>query len=113
MDIRAIIGAAALAAGLTACEGNGTRVTNETAVVNEPAAAPAATHSASGTVKLISGNSVTIDHGPVESVGWPAMTMSFEAQDLTLLEGVKVGDQVRFEFRQEGGSSRLTSISKQ
>ena len=56
---------------------------------------------------------ITIDHGPIEAVGWPAMTMAFSA-DKESLNKVKVGDRVKFEFRTtEGGGGELTAIAKQ
>lgn len=69
-------------------------------------------YSAAGEVKAIAGNQVTIAHGPVEGIGWPAMTMSFEAQSPRMIEGVSVGDSVSFDFRQDGSAYVLTSLSK-
>ena len=71
------------------------------------------THSATGTVDSIAGNQVTISHEPVQSIGWPAMTMAFTAGDPTLLNGIKAGDRVTFAFSNSGSTSTLTSISKQ
>lgn len=65
-----------------------------------------------GDVTAVSGQQVTISHGPVEALGWPAMTMGFKAAAPKLLQGINVGDPVSFQFRQEQGSAVLTSISK-
>lgn len=54
---------------------------------------------------------ITVDHGPVEAVGWPAMTMPFEA-DAGLREQVAVGDDVTFSFRTSDESNVITSISQ-
>ena len=39
--------------------------------------------------------SVTLQHGPIAALNWPAMTMPFKA-DPTLLKGLKVGQKVTF-----------------
>jgi len=62
-----------------------------------------ATYHASGTVKKLDleKGRITIAHGPVEALKWPAMIMPFKAS-AELMEGLKVGDKVDFEFTQEG-----------
>lgn len=56
---------------------------------------------------------ITIDHGPIPAVGWPAMTMAFSADEESLSK-VAVGDRVTFEFRTtESGGGQLTAIAKQ
>ncbi len=70
------------------------------------------THKGTGVVKSVDGQkgTITIDHGPVPSMNWSAMTMTFNAQDKKLLHGVKAGQKVDFEFVQEGSKYVLTSI---
>ena len=53
---------------------------------------------------------VTIHHGPIAKLSWPAMTMAFKASPPTLLQGVKVGQSVTFTLMQMGGSTQLTAI---
>ena len=43
---------------------------------------------------------------------WPAMTMSFTAKDKKLLEGIKPGAKVEFEFVQQGSKYIITSIKQ-
>jgi len=69
-------------------------------------------YSASGEVTAIAGDQVSIAHGPVEGIGWPAMTMSFRAGSAEMIQGVSVGDRVSFAFRQDGGAYVLTSLSR-
>jgi len=69
-------------------------------------------HSAAGEVTAIEGEQVTISHGPVESLGWPAMTMTFRAGSPEMVSQVNVGERVSFSFRQDGGGYTLTSLSK-
>ncbi|MBA3511139.1 copper-binding protein [Sphingomonas sp.] len=69
-------------------------------------------YSAEGDITAIAGDELTISHGPVEGIGWPAMTMAFRAQSPEMAEGVSVGDRVSFAFRQDGSAYVLTSLSK-
>ena len=74
--------------------------------------APAATHRASGVVKSVdaANGTVSIAHGPVASLNWPAMTMTFTAEDTKALQNLKPGASVEFEFRQQGSRYIVTSI---
>ena len=54
--------------------------------------------------------SITIHHGPIAKLSWPAMTMAFKASPPSLLQGVKVGQSVNFTLMQAGGSTTLTAI---
>jgi Cu(I)/Ag(I) efflux system protein CusF len=55
-------------------------------------------------------NSVTIAHEPVSTMNWPAMTMTFKAKDKKLLEKVKQGEKVDFEFIQQGKDYVVTAV---
>ena len=70
------------------------------------------TYSGEGDITEISGTEVTISHGPIERIGWPAMTMAFSVSSPELLRGLNVGDPVRFEFQQNGSNYIIDSISK-
>lgn len=74
--------------------------------------AEAKTYSGAGTVQSITGDKVAIAHGPIEGIGWPAMTMTFTAKPVQLA-GFKQGDRVAFAFRQEDGRSVIASIARQ
>jgi Cu(I)/Ag(I) efflux system membrane fusion protein len=75
-----------------------------------PAASPAAsasatavaTHQAEGKVESVAPDGITISHGPVATLQWPAMTMGFAKTAPDAFPEIKPGDPVRFEFR-EGG----------
>ncbi|UVJ41890.1 copper-binding protein [Pseudomonas sp. LS1212] len=71
----------------------------------------APTAKASGTVKAIDTekNTVTLAHGAVPALQWPAMTMGFSAT-AEQLAGLKVGDRAEFEFRAEGMAASIASI---
>lgn len=102
-------GAAALLASLAAC---GSAESEKSASPGAKAESTAS-HMGTGTVDSVSGNQVTLSHGPIETAGWPAMTMAFTAQDPALLSGIEAGDRVSFAFSTAGSTSTLTSISKQ
>ncbi len=55
-------------------------------------------------------NSVTIAHEPVSTMNWPAMTMTFKGKDKALLEKIKPGDKVDFEFVQQGKDYIVTAV---
>lgn len=76
-----------------------------------PAAEAAPSARASGTVRAIDTvkGRVTLAHGAVPSLHWPAMTMDFAATP-EQLQGLKVGDRVEFEFHAEGMNARILSI---
>ena len=69
-------------------------------------------HSGNGDITEIADGRVTISHGPVETIGWPAMTMRFRTDSPEMVQGLSVGDPVNFQFRQAGEEYVLTSISR-
>lgn len=54
---------------------------------------------------------ITIAHHPVAALGWPAMTMTFQAS-AHQLKGIKSGDQVDFEFTMHGNAAVIERIHK-
>lgn len=104
-------GALALALLLAACGKEQTAAPEKQEAVGGNTASNAAVdvYSGTGTVQSISGDKVTIDHGPIAGIGWPAMAMTFTAPP-GIAEGVKAGSQVDFSFRQQGGGYVLTSL---
>lgn len=69
-------------------------------------------HSGNGDITELSSDSASISHGPVESIGWPAMTMTFQVRSPDMVQGLNVGDPVDFQFQQAGDQYVLTSITK-
>src|SRR3546814_19225018 len=60
------------------------RLATDSSAAATPSAGPttvASHHEATGTVKTITPTDITISHGPVPSIGWPAMTMTFKVID--------------------------------
>lgn len=73
--------------------------------------AQAKPHKAAGTVTKVDAASskVTIAHGPVQTLKWPAMTMTFLVEDKALLGELSSGRKVEFEFVQQGRDYVITS----
>lgn len=53
---------------------------------------------------------ITLRHGPLANLDMPAMTMVFRAADPELLDGLQVGDKVRFTAERKNGSFVVTAI---
>jgi Cu/Ag efflux protein CusF len=54
---------------------------------------------------------VTLDHGPIPDIKWPAMKMEFSVAPSVDLSKVKTGDRVRFTLSGSGSSYTVQSIS--
>lgn len=72
--------------------------------MGKSAAAGEQRHKATATVKKLDPKKgvVTLAHGPVESLNWPAMTMSFKVKDKSLLKKLGEGKKVDVEFTKQG-----------
>ncbi len=68
------------------------------------------TFSAQGKVESVDADSITLSHGPIPELKWPAMTMGFGKVDPKAFPEVKPGDIVNFEFR-KGGPMEYELIS--
>jgi Cu/Ag efflux protein CusF len=80
--------------------------------MGQPAKGTKAVHQATGVVKNVdAGNGkVTLEHGPVKTLNWPAMTMTFGVKDKNVLDKLRVGQRVQVEFKELGGSFVVTSV---
>lgn len=70
------------------------------------------THSASGAVTALDTqrSTVTLSHGPVQTMNWPAMSMTFKVKDKALLDKLAVGKKVDVQFVQEGKDFVVTNV---
>ena len=77
-------------------------------------AAWAQTPTAAGEVTKLdkAGGRITLKHGEIKSLDMPPMTMVFRVRDARLLDGVAVGDRVRFTAEKIDGNYTVTSIAK-
>jgi len=60
-----------------------------------------------GTVKKIDGTAgeIVIQHGQLDSIGMPPMTMAFGVADKSWLTKLKAGDKIRFAAEIKGGNA--------
>ena len=76
-------------------------------------AAASAVHEGEGKVEGATADSLTISHGPVATMKWPAMTMGFARPDPKAFADVRPGDTVRFRFKEGGPSGyQLVDVQK-
>jgi Cu(I)/Ag(I) efflux system membrane fusion protein len=76
-------------------------------------AAKGASNQAEGTVEDIDvkAGTITLNHGPVASLKWPAMTMEFKAANDSLLTNLKPGSKIAVEFvERKQGEWVITSV---
>lgn len=75
-------------------------------------AAKATTHQATAVVKSVdpAKGTVTLAHGPVKTLNWPAMTMGFKVKDKTLFDKLEMNKDVAVEFVQQGSDYVITSV---
>lgn len=68
-----------------------------------------------GVIKAIDAKAgtLTIQHGPIPAVSWPAMTMTFKAKPVGLLTGLKVGETIGFDTTVRGMSADVTAVRPQ
>lgn len=78
-----------------------------------PKAAAAKTASGTGTVTALNaaGRKVTLEHGPMPEMNWPAMKMEFAVAGAVDLSKVKAGDKVRFTITSSGSAHTIQSMS--
>lgn len=81
-------------------------------MAKKPAASAQTTHEANGTIKKINAKTgyVLIAHGPVNSLSWPPMTMSFKVKDKDLLAKLAVDKKVDFGFIKDGDDYVVTKV---
>ena len=68
-----------------------------------------------GIIKAIDAKAgtLTIKHGPIPAVDWPAMTMTFKAKPASLLTGLKVGQTIGFDTTVRGMDADVTAVRPQ
>jgi Cu(I)/Ag(I) efflux system membrane fusion protein len=71
-----------------------------------------AVHSASGSITAIDDQSITVSHGAIASLDWPAMVMAFRKPEAGIPQDLKVGDEVTFTFKQVESGFQIETMSK-
>ena len=82
------------------------------AVLSIAAWAQAATAGGEVTKLDKAGGRVTLKHGELKGLDMPPMTMIFRVRDAKLLDGVAVGDRVRFTAEKLDGQYTVTALAK-
>ena len=88
---------------------------NAVAAPAPPAAPAAKVGKGTGTITALDprAGTVTIKHGPIPAIGWPAMTMTFRASPPVLLKNLRVGQRIGFTARTRGMTADVTALSPQ
>ncbi len=77
-----------------------------------PTAAMTTGYRGTAKIEAISNDEITLSHGPIPALKWPAMTMGFKPPAGGLPKGLKAGDAIDFEFaRTPQGDYALTAIA--
>jgi Cu(I)/Ag(I) efflux system protein CusF len=77
----------------------------------EKSGAKGESHFADGVVTAVaSDGKVTLKHGPVKTLGWPAMTMAFSVKDQALRDKLAVGKAVHVTFDKEASDYVITDV---
>lgn len=77
----------------------------------KPATTPTQGHEGEGRIEAIDGDEITIDHGPIASLKWPAMSMPFSVPKHLRPAGLAVGDRVKFVLvKNAGGDMDIARI---
>jgi Cu/Ag efflux protein CusF len=85
------------------------------AVAQAPATNAVEHHDGEGEVAKIDRDAgrIELKHGPIQSLGWPAMRMAFRVTDPRLLDGIETGQRVRFTLsRSPDGSLKISELER-
>ena len=78
----------------------------------KPAAGAPAIHRATATVTKVDRNAgtVTLAHGPIPTLTWPAMTMAFKVKDKRLFDKLSVGNKVDVDLVKDGKDYAVQAV---
>jgi Cu(I)/Ag(I) efflux system protein CusF len=101
----AVVGALTLAAA-------GPVFADDAASSKAMSTAPGKQGQGAGVIKAIDAKAgtLTLQHGPIPAVSWPAMTMTFKATPPSLLTGLKVGQSIGFDTTVQGMKADITAV---
>jgi len=83
------------------------------AQVGDPVPVQAPLHESQGVIRELDDQTVTLEHGPFESLGMPGMTMVFDLAKPEVAVGLKIGDAVRIGVRQSDAGLFVEQLNKQ
>jgi Cu(I)/Ag(I) efflux system membrane fusion protein len=67
-------------------------------------------YQAEGIIEALNGDTMTLSHGPVPELQWPAMTMDFALPSGGLPVGIKSGAKVQIRFTVDDSGSHINQI---
>jgi Cu(I)/Ag(I) efflux system membrane fusion protein len=67
-------------------------------------------HQGTGKVEQVTDEAITLSHGPIATLQWPAMTMDFKKPKPDSFKEIKVGQTVQFSFVESGDGYELKSV---
>lgn len=70
-----------------------------------------ASHQGAGKVEQITDKAITLSHGAIASMQWPAMTMDFKKPRPDSFKEIRVGQTVQFSFVESADGYELKSVS--
>jgi Cu(I)/Ag(I) efflux system membrane fusion protein len=82
------------------------------AKIDDPMAEQPPLHEAKGVIRELEGQTVTLEHGPFNSLSMPGMTMTFDLAKPEVATGLKIGDSVRIGVRQSDAGLVVEQLIK-
>jgi Cu(I)/Ag(I) efflux system membrane fusion protein len=67
-------------------------------------------HQGTGRVEQVTSEAITLSHGPIATLQWPAMTMDFKKPKPDSFKEIKVGQTVQFSFVESEDGYELKSV---
>lgn len=71
----------------------------KTAEMKGPAQSPVTTYHGVGKVEQVTGEALTLSHGPIPALQWPGMTMDFKKPRPDSFKEINAGQEVQFSFK--------------
>jgi Cu(I)/Ag(I) efflux system membrane fusion protein len=68
-------------------------------------------HQGTGKVEQVTSEAITLSHGPIATLQWPAMTMDFKKPKPDSFKDIKVGQTVQFSFVESEDGYELKSVA--
>ena len=88
------------------------RLNDEPKTGGAGAAAAAVRHEGAGLIEAIDRDGITLTHGPIPSLKWGDMTMTFKPPAQGIPRGIATGDRVDFEFVMGSEEPQITRLTR-
>lgn len=82
----------------------------KTTDTKKPVQPSSPSHQGTGKVEQVTGEAITLSHGPIATLQWPAMTMDFKKPKPDSFKEIKVGQTVQFSFVESEDGYELKSV---